>query len=129
MDGTQLAHEILYLPDMLLKIMTQLGLLQFIHEKELDEIYPNRHLSELVSSSRFTEASAVRSLSNLKPKAHQNLCQVNYVAGTVKVVNLVGTGVFTKITLTRKYSRYNKNICHVYSLVNVLVFRPIPSTQ
>ena len=51
LDEKQLAHEFLYLPDMPSKKW------QFIHQKELAEIYPNqiyRQLSELVSRSQLS---------------------------------------------------------------------------
>ena len=67
LDGTQLAHELLYLPDMPSKKMTQLDLLQFIHEKELAEIYPNLWTALRVSLTLpVTVASAERSFSKLK---------------------------------------------------------------
>ena len=67
LDGTQLAHELHYLPDMPSEKMTQLDLLQFIHEKYLAQIYQNLWTALRVSLTlQVTVASAERSFSKLK---------------------------------------------------------------
>ncbi|KAM3833954.1 zinc finger MYM-type protein 1-like [Diretmus argenteus] len=66
-DGTQLAHELRSLPDLPCQKITQLELLQFIHENELAEIYPNLWTALRVALTLpVTVASAERSFSRLK---------------------------------------------------------------
>ena len=67
LDRTQLSHELLYLIDMPSKNMTQLDLLQLIHEKEVAEIHKNLWTTLRRSHTLpVTVASAKRSFTKLK---------------------------------------------------------------
>lgn len=66
-DGRELAREIRSLPQLPTNRMTAFELLDFVHKKELTELYPNLWISlRIACTLPMTVASAERSFSKLK---------------------------------------------------------------